>query len=140
MVRLFTTLSHVAEARLRYLGRRASVRGTLIAGCVLAALTCIGFALAAATVALAGRVGIIEALAIMAGLALLVVLILLAALAWESRRNRILAVRRAEADRQLFRAAALSMTPAPRPSRSTIGLGLVSLGALLVLMRRRDDD
>jgi hypothetical protein len=29
--------------------------------------------------------------------------------------------------------------PRARPSRSTLGLGLVALGALLVLMRRGDD-
>ena len=88
MVRLFATLSHVAQARLRHAGRRAALRGALIGGGVLAALGCIAFALAAATVALAARVGIVEALAIMAAGALVLVLVFLGALALEARRHR----------------------------------------------------
>ena len=75
----------------------------------------------------------------MAGGALVLVLILLAALAMEARRHRRPAVRRAELDRQLYRAAALSIFPYRAPSRPVLGLGLVVLGALLVLVRRRDD-
>ena len=83
VARLFATVSRVAEARVRNIGRRAALRAALIGGCVLAALLCLGFALIAATVALADRFGTINALAIMAGGALVVLLILLAALAWE---------------------------------------------------------
>lgn len=140
MPRLFATVARVAETRLRNIGRRAALRGSLMAGCVAAALVCVGFALAAATVALADRVGTINALAIMAGGALLVVLILLAVLALEARQHRKLAARRAALDQQMFRAAALSMIPSRAPSRPTVGLGLVALGALLVLARRRGDD
>ena len=86
----------------------------LIGGGVLAALVCIGFALAAATVALAARVGIIEALAIMAAGALVVVLIFLGVLGLEARRHRRLRARRADLDRELYRAAALSMMPTAR--------------------------
>ena len=67
VARLFATVSRVAEARVRNVGRRASRRAALIGGCVLAALLCLAFALIAATVALAERFGTINALAIMAG-------------------------------------------------------------------------
>ena len=75
----------------------------------------------------------------MAGGALVVLLILLAALAWEERRHRRLAARRAALDRQLARAAALSLVGGARPSRPMLGLGLVALGALMVLLRRDRD-
>jgi len=139
VARLFATVSRVAQARIRHIGQRASLRAALYAGCVVAALLCVGFALAAATAALADRVGIINALAIMAGGALVILLILLAVLAIEARRHRRLAASRAQLDRELYRAAALSMVPSHAPSRPTLGLGLVALGALLVLLRRKDD-
>ena len=139
VARLFATVSRVAEARVRNIGRRASRRAALIGGCILAALLCLAFALIAATVALAERVGTINALAIMAGGALVVLLLLLAALAWEDRRHRRLAARRAALDRELARAAALSLVGDARPSRPVIGLGLVAIGALMVLLRRDRD-
>ena len=135
----FATLTRVVEARLRHLGRRAALRAGLIAGCALAALACLVFLLAALATALADRYGAITALVIMAGLALILVLVLLLALAIEARRHRRLAARRTAADRQFYQAAALSMAPRTRPSRSAVGLGLVALGALLVLMRRGED-
>jgi hypothetical protein len=136
VARLFATVARVAEARVRNIGRRAAVRAGLIGGCILAALVCLGFVLAAGTVALAEQVGLLNALAIMAGGALLFVLILLGALELESRRHRRYAARRADLDRQLYRAAALSAIPTRAPSRPVIGLGLVALGSLLVLARR----
>jgi hypothetical protein len=139
VARLFATISRVAEARIRNIGRRAALRAALIGGCVLAALLCLGFALVAATVALADRFGTINALAIMAGGALVVLLLLLLALAWEERRHRRLAARRAALDRQLTQAAALSLVGRARPSRPVVGLGLVALGALMVLLRRDRD-
>ncbi len=139
MARLFATVARVAEARVRNVGRRVAVRATLIGACILAALLCIGFVLAAATVALADRVGMINALAIMAGGSLVLVLVLLGALELEARRYRRFAARRAILDRQLYRAAALSAMPRKAPSRPVIGLGLVALGALLVLARRGED-
>ena len=135
----FATLSRVVEARLRHLGRRAALRAGLITGCALAALACLVFLLAALATALADRYGAITAFVIMAGLALVFVLVLLLALAIEARRHRRLAARRMAADRQFYQAAALSMAPRTRPSRSAVGLGLVALGALLVLMRRGED-
>jgi uncharacterized BrkB/YihY/UPF0761 family membrane protein len=139
VLRPFATLSQIVEARVRYLGRRAALRGGLVAGCAAAALACLVFLLAAMATALAERYGAITALVMMAGLALIVVLALLLALMIDARRHRRLAARRMAADRQFYQAAALSMVPRARPSRSTLGLGLVALGALLVLMRRGDD-
>jgi MYXO-CTERM domain-containing protein len=139
MARLFATVARVAEARINNLGRRAALRGSLMACAVLAALFCLGFVLMAATVALAERVGLINALWIMAVGALVLALAFLVALRIEARNHRRTAARRAELDRQLFQAAALSMIPTHAPSRPVLGLGLVAVGALLVLMRRRKD-
>jgi hypothetical protein len=138
VARLFSTVTRVAEARVRHTARRLGLRATLAGGAIFCALVCIGFALAAATVALARRIGVIEALAIMAAGALVLVLLLVLALWWEARQHRRLAVRRAALDRELFRVAALSAVPSRAPSRSALGFGLVAVGALLVLMRRRD--
>jgi len=140
VARLFATVSRIAQARIRNIGRRAVLRASLMAGCVVAALLCLSFALAAATVALADRVGTINALAIMAAGALVLLLILLGILAIEARRHRRLAIQRARLDRELYRAAALSIVPSRVPSRPVLGFGLVALGALLVLLRRSDDD
>jgi uncharacterized iron-regulated membrane protein len=140
VARLFATLARVAETRIRNIGRRAALRATLVGGCILAALLCLVFALMAATVALADRYGMINALAIMAGGALILLLSLMVALAWEARRHRRLAAQRVRLDRQLYRTAALSLMGDARPSRPVLGLGLVALGALLVLMRRDGDD
>ncbi len=140
VTRLFARVSRVAKTRIRNIGRRAVARAALIGGCVLAALLVVVFALMAATVALADRFGTINALAIMAGGALLLLLILMGILALEERRHRRLAAQRAAVDRQIYQAAALSFMGGRKPSRPVIGLGLVALGALLVLLRRGDDD
>ena len=139
MARLFATVSRVAEARINNIGRRAALRGSLLAFAVLAALICLGFVLMAATVALAERYGLINALGIMAGGALVLVLAFLVALKIEARNHRRTAARRAALDRQLFQAAAISMVPTQLPSRPVLGFGLVAAGALLVLMRKRGD-
>jgi MFS family permease len=140
VARLFATISRVAEARVRQIGRRAGLRAALIASCVLAALLCLGFLLAAVTAALADRYGLIQALAIMAVAALVLLLLLLAVLALEARGHRRRAAQRAALDRRLYQAAAMSMVPGRAPSRPVLGLGLVVLGSLLVLMRRRGED
>lgn len=136
MFRALSAVSRIAEARVRNMGRRAALRAGLMAGCVVAGLLCLSFGLAAGTVALAHRVGWIEAFGIMAGGALVVLLLLLSILAIEARRHRRLAARRAALDRQMAQAAALSLVGNVRPSRSAIGLGMVGLGALIVLLRR----
>ena len=114
----------------------------LIAGCVLAGIAFLAFALGAATVALTERVGLLQALVIMAGTALAVILVLIGVLAIEARRERRIAARRAALDSQLMRAAAISAA-VPQASRlagrTGLGLGLVALGALLVLARSRDE-
>jgi len=143
VARLFATVLQVAQARLRNIGRRAGERAALYAGCGLAALICLGFALGAATSALAERVGTVNACAIMAVAALFILLVLIGVLAWEDRQHRRFAERRASLDRQLYRAAALSLVPNRAPSRPVLGLGLVAVGVLLVLMRpraRKDPD
>jgi hypothetical protein len=142
VARPFATLRSVAEARLRAAGQRLGLRAALIGGCVLAAAVFLAFALAAATVALTDRVGLLQALVIMAGAALALVLVLLGILAIEARRARRSTARRASLDRQLLQAAAISAAPrvVRLPGRAGFGLALVALGALLVLARRGDDE
>jgi hypothetical protein len=138
-VPLFASLTRIAEARLHRAGRRFGVRLALMAGLAAAALLFLGFALAALTVALAERHGVLNALLIMAAAGLGLVLILLLALSIEARRHRRVAARQQPLDRQFARAAALSAMPARLPSRTATGLGLVALGAFLVLARRDRD-
>ncbi|HVH03680.1 MAG TPA: hypothetical protein VM891_12175, partial [Amaricoccus sp.] len=75
MARPFATLLSVAEARLRHAGQRLGLRAALLACCALAAVLFLGFALAAATVALAERFGVLQALVIMAGAPLALLLV-----------------------------------------------------------------
>ena len=142
MIGTVATLYSVAQARVRHASQRLGLRAALICGCILGGLLFLGFALAAATVALTDRVGPLQALVIMAGIALLAVLVLVGVLVGEARRERRIAARRAVLDRDLLRAASISAA-LPRvaglSSRTGIGLGLVALGAMLVLGRRRRD-
>jgi len=135
-MRLLSQVSHIAQARVEDAGRRIGMRAALTAASVLAGLVAAGFALGAATVALAARLGTIEALLVMAGAALVIMVALLIALSVQKRRDREQAALRSELDSRLIRAAALSMVPTRAPSRGVLGLGLVALGALMVLKRR----
>lgn len=107
-------------------------------GAAVAGIVVFVYALIAVTIALSRRYGSLEALGIVGGVALLVMLCFLLALWLEARRHRRLAARRAALDAQLYRAAALSLVPDRAPSRPVVGFGLVALGAGLVLLRRRD--
>lgn len=138
MPRLLSTVSQVAQARLHQVSRRAAKRGKLILGAAVAGIIVFVYALIAVTVALAREYGTLEALGIVGGIALLVMLGFLFALWLEARRHRRLAARRAALDAQLYRAAALSLVPNRAPSRPVLGLGLVAIGAGLILLRRRD--
>lgn len=136
---LFGSLAGLFEARLKRAGRRFGVRLALIAGCAAALLLVAGFGLAAVTVALAERYGVLSALLMMAAAGLVLLLGLLLALSVEARRHRRIAARQATLDSQLARAAAMSAIPGRLPSRTAAGLGLVALGAFLVLVRRDGD-
>lgn len=138
MPRLLATVSHVAQTRLNHVTRRAILRGELIAGAVVAGLIALVYALIAGTVALSYRYGTMEALGIVGAAAFAVMICFLIALSVEARRHRRLAARRAALDAQLMRAAALSVIPDRAPSRPVVGLGLVAIGAALVILRRRD--
>jgi hypothetical protein len=141
VARLFATLAGVAEARVRRAARRARLRAILVALAALLGLLGVGFLIAAATAALADAVGLVPALLLMAGLALVGLLVIAAILAAEARRARELAARREGLDGAFARAALRSAVPprVGRPSRGMVGLGLVAVGALLVLLRGRDD-
>jgi uncharacterized membrane-anchored protein len=135
--RLLSTVSRVAQTRLKQISRRAQVRGELIAGAVVFGIIALVYALIAVTVALAQRYGTLEALGIVGGVAFVVMLCFLLALSLEARRHRRLAARRAALDAQLYRAAALSLIPDKAPSRPVVGVGLVALGAALLFLRRK---
>jgi hypothetical protein len=139
MMRLLSSVGRVAEARLRDAGRRIGMRAILTAAAGLAGLVAAGFAIGAATVALAARLGTIEALLLMAGVALVVMIALLIVLSAQARRDREQAALRSELDSRLLRAAAVSMIPTRAPSRPVVGLALVAVGALLVMIRRGGD-
>ncbi len=70
----------------------------------------------------------------------MIILVILGILALEARKHRRLASRRQAFDQQLVRTAALAAMPSKMPSRSVTGLGLVAVGALLVLLGKRRDD
>jgi hypothetical protein len=135
--RLLTTVSHVAQARLHQISRRAASRGKLMAGAAVAGLVVCIYALIAVTVAFSHQYGTIGALLIVGGIALLVLLGFLLALGLEAQRHRRLAPKRAALDQQIYRAAALSLIPNRAPPRPVVGFGLVALGAALVFWRRR---
>jgi len=139
VIRLLSSVGRVAEARLKDAGRRIGMRVVLTAAAALAGLVAAGFAIGAVTVALAARLGTIEALLVMAGVALVVMIALLIVISAQARRDREQAALRAELDSRLIRAAAVSMIPTRAPSRPVLGLALVAVGALLVMIRRRDD-
>lgn len=137
----FGTVAAIIETRLRETGRRFSLRAALLAVCVLSLLVCLGFGLAAATVALSARIGLLEALGVMAGGALAVALIVLGVLAIEARQARRRAALRPPLESELMRSVAFTAAAVPGvarlPSRNVLGLGLVAVGAALVLLRRR---
>ncbi len=138
MIGVFGSLGRLAQARLRDAGRRAQVRAALAGGAVLFGMTALGFGLLAGTVALAEEIGLLRALLVMAGTSLVIMAALLLALKLQARRDRRMAAIRADMDSRLLKAAAVSMVPSAAPSRPVIGLGLVALGALLVLVRGKD--
>ena len=138
MPRLLSTVSQVAQARLHQISRRAARRGELMFGAAVAGIIALVYALIAATIALAREHGMLTALGIIGGIAVLVMLGFLLALWIEARRHRRMAARRAALDAQLYRAAAMSLVPERAPSRGVVGVGLVALGAALVLLRRKD--
>jgi hypothetical protein len=116
------------------------VRLALLAGCAAALMLAGGFGLAAVTVALAEEYGVLNALLLMAAAGLVLLLVLLFVFRMEERRHRRIAMRQETLDRQFVRAAAMSAAvPGRLPSRTVTGLGLVALGAFLVLMRRERD-
>jgi hypothetical protein len=138
MPRVLATVSRIAQVRLHQISRRTARRAELMLGAAVAGIIVLVYLLIAVTVALARQTGTLGALAIVGGIALLVMLGFLLALRLEAGRHRQMAARRAELDAQLYRAAALSLVPDRLPSRPVMGFGLVALGAALVLLRRRD--
>ena len=141
MIGVLGSLSRVARSRLRDAGRRVQFRAALTGGAVLFGLIAFVFALMAATVAIAIEIGLLYALLVMMGGAAVISLALVIILKAQARRDRRTAAVRAELDSRLLKAAAISMVPGiSAPSRPALGLGLVALGALLVLVRRGGND
>lgn len=137
---LFGQITRLAEARVRQTGRRLGFRAALATVAALAFVVFLFFGLAALATWLTRFMTLPQALLVVAGGALVVVLAVLVALALEARSHRRLAARREAFDRQLVRAATLAAMPSRMPSRSVTGLGLVAAGALLVLLGRKRGD
>lgn len=137
---LFGHITRLAEARVKQTGRRLGFRVALAVVAGLAFVVFLFFALAGLAVWMTHFMRLQDALLVIAGGALLIVVAILVALALESRKHRRLAARREAFDRQLVRAATLAAMPSRMPSRSVTGLGLVAAGALLVLLGRKKDD
>ncbi len=135
----FGQITRLAEARVKRTGRRLGFRAALAAVAALAFLVFLFFGLAGVAVWLTHYMRLQEALLVIAGGALLVVLGVYLALALEARKHRRLAATREAFDRQLVRAATLAAMPSRMPSRSVTGLGLVAVGALLVLLGKKRD-
>ena len=119
--------------------QRKAAFGAVAAVCGLMALI---FGLVALTLGLADWLGTIPALLILCAISLAGAGIALALLASEARKARLIAARRAPLDRELARAALLSAAPlgVRRVPRGVFGLGLVVLGALLVVTRKAGRD
>jgi hypothetical protein len=140
-----STLTSIVQARVRHVGQRLGTRVALFGCLAVLGVIFLVFALTAGTVALSDRYGLLHALMFMAGGALVLFLIVLVIMAVEEQRERRIAFRRLQLDNRMVRAAAMQAAlpqVARLPGRVTVGLGLVAVGALLVLARRspRPDD
>lgn len=136
---IFGQITRLAEARLKQAGRRVGFRATLVAVGALAFIVFLFFGLAGLAVWMTRSMSLQDALLIIAGGALFVMLVVVLALSLEARKHRRLAVQREAFDRQLVRTAALAAIPDRMPSRAVTGLGLVAAGALLVILGKRRD-
>lgn len=136
---IFGQITRLAEARVRQTGRRLGFRATLLAVAAVAFVVFLFFGLAGLALWMAHYMRLQDALLVIAGVALLIVVGVYVALALEARKHRRLAAQREAFDRQLVRAATLAAMPSRLPSRSVTGLGLVAAGALLVLLGKRRD-
>lgn len=136
---LFPRLISLVEARVERTGRHIGMRAALWGCLAVAGITCFVFLLVLATTALSVHYGTMQALGIMAAASFLVAMLILLALQIEGRRYRRLAARSRPLDAQLMQAAAFSAAasvPRKMPSRTAVGLGMVALGAFLVMRRR----
>lgn len=137
---LFGQITRLAEARVKRTGRRLGFRVTLAAIAGLAFVVFLFFGLAGLAVWMTHYMSLQDALLVIAGGALLIVIGILVALSLEARRHRQRAAQRGALDQELVRAAALTAMPSRMPSRSVTGLGLVAVGALLVLLGKKRED
>lgn len=96
------------------------------------------FGLVALTLGLAVWLGVIPALLILCVLSLCGAAVMVALLASEARKARLIAARRAPLDRDLARAALMAAAPSGigHVPRGLVGVGLVLLGAALVATRK----
>lgn len=134
---VFGQITRLVEGRLKQTGRRLGLRVVLAAVASLAFVISLLFGLAALAVWMVRYMPLHEALLIIAGCALLVVVAILIALSLEARKYRRHAAKREAFDRQLVRVATVAAMPTRMPSRSVAGLGLVAVGALMVLLGKK---
>ena len=122
MIGVLGSLSRVARSRLSDAGRRVQLRAILAGGAVLFGLVAFAFALMAGTVAIAMEIGLLYALLVMMGGAIVIAVLMVIILKAQARRDRRTAAVRAELDSRLLKAAAISMVPGiSAPSRPVLG-------------------
>ncbi len=139
---ILRSVGAVAEARVRASARQVQRKALFGVVAALFGVMALVFGLIALTLGLADWLGVIPALLMLCAISLAGTGIALALLASETRKARLLAARRAPLDRELARAALFSAAPlgVRRLPRGLVGLGLVALGALLVVTRSSDRD
>ena len=131
LARMFLSLGGAQVAAVRDQAARRIVYFALVG---LFGLLFLVFGLAAGTVALAERFGLLAALAIMAGGALFLCVFVLVLSNLADRRARALAAERAELQRRVRQLAMLSALGATRPKAThLVGLGVIAAAVMLVL-------
>jgi uncharacterized protein YfiM (DUF2279 family) len=125
----------MGTARVRRISRNARAQGIAIGFLAFFAVIALVFFLAAVTVALAGWLGLLEALVVMSVAALLACLATVLVIRAQTRRREREKTIEAMQDRRLMETAAISLLPQLRGA-GMLGLGVLAVGAFLLSRRR----
>lgn len=139
MLSVFRLLLALAGRRAGAFNEHAKTKATHIGLLAVFGSAATAFLVALVTVALARWLGIVPALAILAGVCVAACLAVLIAMRGEARAHRLALARQARDERRLMQAALLSALPGLRRG----GLMVAALGALALLIATRrggDDD
>lgn len=126
----------VAARRLSLLGGYYRARATHVVLLAVFGLSALVFLLALATVALARRIGTLEALGVMAGISVLGVLVTLLLMRAEARRHAEAMARQADRDNRMVQAALIGAAPAAIRGGGGLLAAAAGLLAAVTLFRR----